>query len=52
MSPFSPDEGIPWRGFPCRGAKEDTGQGTTLKIADQILEVFPDRAPIAQAMIL
>ena len=47
-----PDTGIPWRGFPCRRTKQQTGQGTTLKIADQILEVFPDGAPVTQVMIL
>ena len=47
-----PDAGIPWRGFPCRGAKQETSQGTTLDIADQILEVFPDGAPVTQVMIL
>ena len=47
-----PDEGIPWRGFPCRRAKQETTQGATLNIADQILEVFPDGAPVTQVMIL
>ena len=47
-----PDEGIPGRGFPGRGAKQETGQGTTLSIANQILEVLPDGAPVTQVMIL
>jgi len=47
-----PDEGIPWRGFPCRGAKEETSQGATMNITDQILEVFPYGAPVTQVMIL
>ena len=49
---WPPDAGIPWRGFPCCGAKQETSQGATLNIADQILEVFPDGAPVTQVMIL
>ena len=47
-----PDGGIPWCGFPCRGAKQETSQEAVLTIADQILEVFPDGAPVTQVMIL
>ena len=46
------DEDIPRRGFPCRGAKQETSQGAVMNIADQILEIFPDGAPVTQVMIL
>src|SRR5450756_2837292 len=47
-----PDAGIPWRGFPCRGAKQEASQGATLNIFDQIVEVLPDGAAVTQVMIL
>ena len=50
--PCPADEGIPWRCFPGSGAKQETGQGTTMGISNQVFDVFPYGAPVGEVMIL
>lgn len=38
--------------FHAERAKQETSQGAALNIADQILEVFPDSAPVTEVMTL
>ena len=45
------NEGIARLGLPSGGAKQDTGQITTLTILHQIAEVLPHRAAVRQIMV-